>query len=220
MKLSIALAYAYAIKVTAFPIMGKGEEDKHDHDERGRGLKSKTHKDKDVGGGGHIFVGGHLSPSAMEKACREICAKFPGYYYYYYAKTDGIDYVFIPSGAVKKGTASLEVFKVTNSSNPCVYTAELSWSLVDGGSTESGTITYGGNSFGCTGALQLHSEEPNSSFIAVHLLPKSGNIEVMMSGALSAGGPVTSIVTGPYELQRDLDYDLSYAFAYGSGNGE
>ena len=115
MKLSIALAYAYAIfgpKVTAL----KGEEDKHkhDHDERGRGLKSKTHKlpqgqkveavepatakpasaFKDAGGAFPAFSVGYLSPSAMEKACREICAKFPGNY----TKTDGIDIVFIPSG--------------------------------------------------------------------------------------------------------------------------
>ena len=135
----------------------------------------------------------------MEEACKEICAKFPGTY----AKTDGIDYVFIPSGAVRKGGASLKVFAVGNTTNPCVYTAELNVTLVDGSSTERGTITYGGNSFGCTGALQLYSEEPFSSVIDVHLLPKTGNIEVMMSGAVPALSP-GSAVTGPYELVKLL----------------
>lgn len=173
MKLSIALAYAYA-----YTIFGPKVTAKH--------VAAKASKD--------IF---DFDWSAVEEACKEICAKFPGTY----AKTDGIDYVFIPSGRVLKGGASLKVFEVTNSSNPCVFTAELSWSLVDGSSTESGTITYGGNSFGCTGALQLYSEEPFSSVIDVHLLPKTGNIEAMMSGAVPDNG---SVVTGPYELVKLL----------------
>jgi hypothetical protein len=180
MKLSIALAYAYA-----YTIFGPKVTAKH--------VEAKAKAEKDVFG---------FDWSAIAAACKEICATFPGTY----TKTDGIDYVFIPSGAVLKGGASLKVFEVTNSSNPCVYTAELSWSLVDGGSTESGTIKFGGNSFGCTGALQLHSEEQNSNFIAVHLLPKSGNIEVMMSLSAGGRGQVTSAVTGPYELLRESLY--------------